>query len=493
MQHQTNNDQTNLKLRQMNTHIETGVQLCLIGLILCFLFWLNMNNLSAAPDSPQTTEDFTTVITVNTINDPTPASATTTCVYTASGLTPGDVCSLRRAIIDASKRPATDRPILIAFDLPADDANTDVPGTWTIQIDATNALPAVTTISRFDDPNSQVTIDGATQPNGRTDGPAVFVNSRSSLVLERGGNTVKEIGFFGGGTLQLQEVSGIGGSNHVEAIWMGLSLDGQSIVFQDEDRPEQLAGGSIVISSDNNVISNTVIAGTRSPAIKVDAADENTIANNRVGMRADGTVPAYNGSGDHCAPALIHNPATWYGGWGIHVSGSSRKNTVLGNRIAGLQDIRSIQDTPPQALFVGGQEHLVQNNMIGIDAQGTKVGVCGIGIDVGSAGQEVRVWANVVVYSRYGYGVQRIAGDTALLVSSSVGGVSVRGNLIEIDETRENSPTKAVRFAPIVPIILQRFEPAQIISMTIDADQTTVLGTNGNQASQCGNCTIDFY
>lgn len=441
---------------------------------------------------------FNTTITVDTVEDPTPDSARTTCNYSGSGgYMAGDSCSFRRALVEASAVPLAQRPVLITFDLPADAENSEVAGTWIINIDEANQLPAVTTISRFSDPDSMVTIDGSTQPNGRSEGPSIFINSRWSLTFERQQNVLKNLGFFGGGTIQLQETQNVGGDNLVEGLWMGLTPDGQEIVFQNEDVPQLLAGGGVFALSDNNIIRNNIIAGANARAIRIDAHDDNMIIDNIVGTRADGTVPVYQGLGDRCQAAFIHNPDFWYGGWGIEVTGSSNNAVVSGNRIAGLQDIRNPNDTPPIALFVAGSEHQVFDNIIGTDSSGRKAGVCGLGIDLGSAGGDIEAFNNHVTYSRFGYGVQREGGDTAVLVSSSEGGVSVRGNLVETEDGlgELKSPTRALHFAPIVPIALRRYEPAQITSLTVNANETLVEGIigHGTADNPCIQCFVDFY
>ncbi|MEM7116088.1 MAG: hypothetical protein AAF614_26845 [Chloroflexota bacterium] len=445
--------------------------------------------------APQT---FNRTITIDTVDDPTPESARITCTYSGSGgYTAGDSCSFRRALVEAGAVPADQRPVLIAFDLPTDAENTTVPGTWIINIDELNQLPAVTTISRFSDPDSLVTIDGSTQPNGRSDGPSVFINSRWSLTFERQQNVLRNLGFFGGGTIQLEETQSVGGSNLVEGLWMGLTPDGQQIVLQNEEVPRNLAGGGIFALSNNNLIRNNLITGANARAVRIDAHDDNTIVDNIVGTRADGSVPEYQGIGDRCQASTLHNPDFWYGGWGIEVTGSSRNAVVSGNLIAGLQDIRSGNDTPPIALFVAGQDHQVFDNIIGLDGNGRKAGVCGLGIDLGSAGGNIEAFNNVVVYSRFGYGAQREAGDTAILVSSSEGGVAVRGNLVEMEDGLDElqSPTKALHFAPVVPIALRRYEPAQITSIVVNENETLVTGTIGHGTSDnpCIRCQVDFY
>lgn len=96
---------------------------------------------AAAPDAA--TAPFATVITVDISADLDSDSLTKTCTYTQGiFVAAGDGCTLRRAILEASARPQSDRPIAINFNLASNDSGADleVAGTWTLPID--DDLPA---------------------------------------------------------------------------------------------------------------------------------------------------------------------------------------------------------------------------------------------------------------------------------------------------------------------------------------------------------------
>ena len=116
-----------------------------------------------------------TTIVVDTSTDPDPGSNTDTCTFTQGAILFPDadgLCSFRRALREAAGRPQSDRPIAIEFNLGASDPGRDlaVAGTWTIVLAANNSLPPLKTDTILNK-NGQVTIDGATQPQGRSDGP----------------------------------------------------------------------------------------------------------------------------------------------------------------------------------------------------------------------------------------------------------------------------------------------------------------------------------
>ncbi|MBV7334441.1 hypothetical protein KFU94_40630 [Chloroflexi bacterium TSY] len=94
---------------------------------------------------PQTTEFISFTIPVNTISDPDAGSSSFSCSFNVNGVRRPDdgLCSLHRTIVKASRRKLADCPILIAFDLPADDENS-VAGTWTIDVEI--GLPAIETL-----------------------------------------------------------------------------------------------------------------------------------------------------------------------------------------------------------------------------------------------------------------------------------------------------------------------------------------------------------
>jgi len=414
-----------------------------------------------------------TTITVNTSADLDSGSLTKTCTYTAGiYVAATDGCTLRRAILDAAARPQSDRPIAIQFNLAANDPNKDkeTAGTWTLPIAAT--LPPLKTDTIINK-NGQVTIDGDTQPGGRTTGPKIIIATNdNSLQVESTNNVIRNLAFKGGGVIFLKE-----DSNTVERIWMGLSDDGQAIVFRTPANPLRMAGGGINISSNNNTVQNNVIAGAFARAIDIDGGDNNLITRNLIGTRADGTVPTVAASAQ-CLRSLNLDPQNWYGGWGIALSGSN--NRIIQNRLAGLHIIQSQNDTPPMALEIFGANHEIRGNIIGVDSANSRVGVCGQGIKVSGSGTQIL--NNVIVRSRTGF---EDGEPTAILASDTsplFGQITVRGNLVE------SGPGKIYEFGPGIPAVLRTFNPAKFTGLS----GTTITGGSGEN-SPCPGCLIDFY
>jgi hypothetical protein len=440
--------------------------------------------------APRAATAYTTVITVTTTADTSGDSQTTTCYYDGSIYFSASPCSFRRALIEAMARPPEDRPILIAFDIPTDDVNYSlvVSGTWTMMIDA--SLPALTAEYLVDRDNGLTTIDGDTQPGGRTDGPKIiFLDSDDSdvtdysLEVESAQNTIRNISWRGGGMIFLKEVSGKGGSNTVENVWIGLSDDGQEIAFRDPSDPKRLGtGGGVKATSDGNIIRNNFIAGAYARAIDIDGGDDNVVQGNFIGTRADGSVPQVS-EGIKCVRSLTFVSTSWYGGWGISLSGS--QNQVISNTIAGLHQMQTENETPPIALDIYGSDHLIQYNSIGRDGAGSDVGVCGQGIKV--AGASTEILDNVIVDSRPGFTDASNNNPTkgAIFVNDSsptFDQITIQRNVVI------TSPEEVIEFGPAIPDALRLFEPAQITLI----NGTAVEGINGAD-SPCPGCLIDLY
>lgn len=177
----------------------------------------------------------------------------------------------------------------------------------------------------------QVIIDGATQPGGRpgAEGPKIMVDTNDySFEVRVPNNEIRNLGFQGGGTIILYE-----GGNLIENVWMGLSNNGQQLLFRTPGQPNRMAGGGIFIRSNDNILRNNVIAGAFAKAIDIQSGRQNNlIENNLIGTRSDGAVPA-----SFACSGGVFDPGGWYGGWGIALSGSN--NRVIGNRIAGLDTV----------------------------------------------------------------------------------------------------------------------------------------------------------
>jgi hypothetical protein len=419
----------------------------------------------------------TTIITVDTSADLDSDSSTTTCNYTnAVYVAATDGCTLRRAWIEASARPQIDRPITIQFQLPPQPGGTipQIAGVWILALDRT--LPPLST-DDAQNKNGQVYIDGSTQPGGRSDGPAIIIDTNDfSLHIESENNVIRNLAFRGGGGIFLKE-----GGNTLEHIWMGLTDDGQSIALYDPPKRQFIAGGGIYITSDNNTIQQSVISGAFPRAIRIDDGDNNLVANNYIGTRSNGSVPPV-AEAVQCIRSPNYDSENWYGGWGIALSGSN--NQIIENRLAGLHVIQSNNDTPPIALEIVGAGHLAQGNVIGIDSGDAKVGVCGQGIKV--SGQDIKILSNMIVRSRTG--LESNNGEAlkaAILASESAhtfGEITVRMNLVE------DGPGYIYQFGTGVPQALALFEPARIIHIS----GMTISGTQ-EDGSPCPGCLIDLY
>ncbi|MCB8945931.1 MAG: hypothetical protein H6658_19465 [Ardenticatenaceae bacterium] len=428
-----------------------------------------------------------------TLSTDTSGSLNETCTYNGNGGSPQGAlnCNLRRAIREASLRPTGDRPILIGFLLGTGDPNYDPTlQTWTLYVDDT--LPALSRENTLDT-NGDVWLVGTANPgNGRTDAPPVIVNNRGpggigsySLEVESTGNTITDIAWKGGGSIILKD-----DGNTVTNVWVNLDDDGQSIFLRDPvSDPADMAGGggiSILGTSNFNVISGTVVAGTKfGRAINVDG-DDNIITNNYVGTRADGTVPPVNPIIE-CLRSVNYDPANWYGGWGIQIGGS--RNEVTHNILAGLHQTQSANETPPMALEVFGTDHLIQNNLIGVDSDDNQVGVCGIGLNISDGKAEIL--DNLFVNTRKGF--EEDESNTVMYLAVDQfdpGGITMRGNIIRnaVDGINDESPFRVINFTGTTQSSLRLFDPAQVTSI----NGTTVTGESA-PGSPCPNCYIDLY
>ncbi len=436
--------------------------------------------LNAAPNA-------SLVITVDTAEDRTQSDIDNnganlskyTCGFTQGAFffpAPDGKCTLRRAIVEASARPQSDRTdgIHIEFDIPANDPNADleVAGTWTIQLES--VLPPLKTDSIID-LNGAVTIDGSTQPGGRTDGPPIIIDSGdTSLEVESKNNTIRHISWKGGGAIFLKNKAD---ANTVEFIWMGLTDDGQDIHFRDVNDRKRLAIGGFVIASDNNILAASVISGAFAKAVNIDGGSDNLVKNNYFGTRADGTVPEIDES-VKCLASFSYDPALWYGGWGMAVSGS--RNEVSGNVFLNMHIMRSTNDTSPPALEIYGADHEILFNKFGVDENDVDSGTCGHAINITGSGHDIiqNEMANTRVSFEDGEEAAMFSRDSSPLFGQN----TIQGNIV-----RDN-PGKIVIFSGTIKDSLKFFKPPRITSI----DGTTLTG-RAETDYPCPDCTIDLY
>src|SRR5690606_38409037 len=113
--------------------------------------WITPARAQSAPEAIHGT-----TIVVDTSAD-LDTSATKTCSFTQFTFVPaGDGCTLRRAIVEASARPQTQRPVTITFNLPPGDA---VDGVWTLPLDDALVLYTSNDTNGLNN-NGSVTLDG---------------------------------------------------------------------------------------------------------------------------------------------------------------------------------------------------------------------------------------------------------------------------------------------------------------------------------------------
>jgi hypothetical protein len=426
---------------------------------------------------------YNTTITVTSGTDP-DDSRSKTCSGEA-------VCTLRRAIVEARGLSPEDRPVLINFDIPEDPAegyNSSL-GAWEIDLHTTTDINV---FRRY--LTGQVTIDGSTQPGGRSDGPKIILigpgsGQKTGLNLgetqSQNGNTIRGLGMQNFDP----HININSDQNTVEGCWFGLSSDGMTLTSGDDTKPEGGTAISLSETADQTIIRNNKFAGFFGPAVAI-RGKENEFAGNWVGMRADGTVPIPSRFDKH--PCTGN---TWAGGTGITVSGDGHQiggpDQVDGNRFAGLYLDISGESEPPFAIQSSGtdDDNLIQNNIIGLEVSGGTIGVCGRGIKLSGGPKGTQVISNTIVET----------GLSAILMNDSIiedrlNGNTLRGNVIRREgnwpgEQGDNTfPEAAIAYGAGVPDPLRSFTPAQITAI----DGTSVNGTSGT-GSDCPLCTIELF
>ncbi|PDW04974.1 hypothetical protein [Candidatus Viridilinea mediisalina] len=444
---------------------------------------VTLAGIPAMPTAVATEPTYVTTITVNTTAD-LDLDGSRTCANR-----PDEPCTLRRAIVQARGLTASQRPALIRFDLPADQANTgDAAGTWTI------VLNEGVGANLRDLAGGQVTIDGRTQPGGRAaaDGPKVFIHGSTQadrLVINGNGNRLIGLGFI------YYNVLFNASNNLVQDVWSGLQESGQAIFFlRDDPSVDSRASFGDATASVGNVFRNVVVTGSRTVAITMRGKD-GTIEDSLFGTRADGTVPTI-AADRKCRPNARYN--NWFGGAGVSLMGTG--HTVRNNRFAGLLwASKDPLNTPPVAIDINTANNLVENNIIGIDSAGQKVGICSDAIRLTSSGNQL---LNNTIY---GAGVRNDDPNKTTegeqpqtgAIGISGGGVSLGANLMRGNLTEDS--IAPVFFFPSVSVRYSYFNPAKVTAIS----GRTVSGTSGDRANppaphqpfdcDCPNCEIELF
>lgn len=207
--------------------------------------------------------------------------------------------------------------------------------------------------------------------------------------------------------------------------------------------------------------------------------DHNTFANNYVGTRADGNVP-------DLAPSQVCSPVDWQGGNGLYIT--DEYNTIENNIIAGLRLDVEIS-AQADAIKVMGDNHIIRDNIIGEDVDGTQVGVCGRGIFLTSSTMYNLVTDNRIVSPGY----SAISLNDSISDSITFNGNTLRRNVI-IKYTPwgevgiQDNPEDAIQVAENMPTAFKNFKPAAVTSI----EGVLISGTAGAN-SPCNLCTIEIF
>jgi hypothetical protein len=412
-----------------------------------------------------------TIITVDSTDD----DYTDGFAQTCSG-NPGEPCTLRRAINEA--RNATDRPVYIEFDIPQGDGgyNSSL-GVWKIQLTGSSAYD-------LREIYGQTIIDGSTQPTGRDTGPRIIIDGQDThnigLVLRNNNNEIRGLAFQ---NFEDRHISIASDNNTVEDCWFGLSDDGTTLSSGDETVSELDSGLALASGSDGNTIRNNIFAGFKGAAAAI-RGNNNVFSGNWIGANASGVVPLPAQFDQH--PCIY---GTWNGGTGITVDDDDNQiggpTAAEGNHFVGLYLESFAITNQKAAMEVGGQGHVIQNNVIGLDINGDEIGVCGRGLSLLDGPADMDVLDNTIVEP----------GLSAIMANHwTFNGNTIQGNIIKRESPwpeelpGQVNPEGAVKFCTLVPSELLSFTSAEVTQV----NGTAVSGTAG-QGSPCPNCTVELF
>lgn len=426
--------------------------------------------LAEAPDDSQS-PTATTIIVTSTLDDYTDGHSKT-CLNASP-------CTLRRAINQAYS--AGDRPVTIEFNIPTTDSGYNAAlGIWKIQVNGSSSYD-------FRELYGATTVDGTTQPGGRTNGPKIVVDGREThnygFKMYNGGNEVHGLAMQ---NFKTAHVSVASSNNLIADNWFGLSDNGMTLTSGSDGETTEGGGGvAMAAGGSGNTVRDNVFAGFFGAAVAV-RGNNAVLTGNWIGTRGDGTVPIPAQFNKH--PCLS---GAWVGGTGITVSGNNHQiggpNPADGNIFAGLfHDISSTSIQSPAIDVSGdGEGHIIQNNVIGIDAAQNLVGVCGRGMDFANGPKDMWVEDNTIVET----------GLSGIVMNSPfINGNTLRGNIIKratnwpSEQGFNDFPEDAISYGMEINPALRSFKPAAIT----DIDGVTVTGTSGAN-SACGSCVVEVF
>lgn len=429
-----------------------------------------------ALEAAETPLTYNTVITVDSGTDPDDSMSRTCLTHTP--------CTLRRAIVQARNLSPAQKPVLIAFDIPASAAEgyDSVNNVWTIQVFNT------TRTSIFRRLNGDIVIDGTTQPGGRTTEPKIFIRGpgmgmKDGLIVGdvagQNNHVIRGLGFQNLRTHIYLNTD----HNLIEDNWFGLNHAGTAPTLR-ADNPASgsgdagiaFAGGATGGGADHNLVSNNHFLGLSGVAAAIRGTN-NTFSDNFIGTRFDGRVIE-----KQTDPSLICTPVDWLGGSGISVA--DRDNVIHSNVFAGIRLAVSQWSLQADTIRVTGQGHEIRNNLIGLDGEDEPIGVCGRGIYLSDSPKDLVVENNQIV-------------------DPQLSAISLNGILYDANTLRRNvivkseawpqvdgnpEPEDAIQLGPRLPEPFLEFHPARVTTI----EGTTVEGTSGNH-SPCPDCVIELF
>lgn len=435
----------------------------LIALVVLVSLW------GASPAYGQDAAPMAT-ITVDSTTDPNTSDSETCLTKTP--------CTLRRAVVQA--RTAV-KPVTIAFNIPTTDPGyNSTLQIWKIQFSGISSTSQASVRYIAGD----TTIDGSTQPGGRTTGPKIILvgagtGQNGGLKLgetaTQNSNVIRGLGFQNFHTAVYINSD----SNLIENNWFGLNDEGSAPYLRNDD-PQDGSGSTGVALSDGvdiNIIQNNVFLGWDGVAAAL-RGEDTTFQNNYIGTNASGVV-----TGKQTDPSLLCTTVDWLGGGGISMDGP--RHIVKNNIFAGLrQEIFGIS-TQPDAITVQStcDDCVVQQNKIGLDVENHEVGVCGQGIDISNT-ERVDLLNNTLVDTFH----SAIFINGALSDANTLTGNIIRRSTQWIFPEGATKADDAIQRYSGLPDALEFFNPAKVTSI----DGTSVTGQAGD-GSACPNCIIEIF
>ena len=456
----------------MKTH-KTRLSLLALSVIAGMLLVGGAGGSFRAQASTGRAMSYATTITVNSTTDPDNSDSRTCLTYSP--------CTLRRAVIQARNLSPAQKPALIAFDIPTSDPGYNATlRIWKIQFSGISS--AANAALRY--LSGDITIDGTTQPNGRTNGPKIILvgpgtGQKDGIKLgetaTQNANTLRGLGFQNFTT----HVYVNSDANLIEDNWFGLSDDGAQPYLRNDDPQDGSGSTGVALSDgvDDDIIRDNVFLGLDGVAVALRGEDA-VLQGNYIGTNADGLV-----TGKKTDLGLICTTIDWLGGGGISMDGP--RHIVQDNIIAGLRQEVFVSSSQPDAITVQStcDNCLIQQNKIGLDAQNHEIGVCGQGIDLSNT-EGVKTQYNTLVETSH----------AAIFINGALSDANtLRGNLIR-RSTPWLMPTGATKADDAIlrysglPDAFEFFNPAKVTTIS----GTAVSGTAGD-GNPCPNCVIELF